>query len=153
MSTTLPAYSIITEGRVRRSRGSAERHTAQSQPSVGTPMEVPLPSTVNVAFTCQPRRSRACRFSSAAGSGGNSGLGRARQRISHFHVSHADFVKAILKEVLFGGTQIAFGLLRQQRQRIDRLTRANNVDPRLLALLVHQSKLQHGGHVERSHKA
>jgi hypothetical protein len=27
-----------------------ERHTAQSQPIVGTPMEVPLPSTVSVAF-------------------------------------------------------------------------------------------------------
>ena len=34
----------------RGSRGSVERHTAQSHPSVGTPMEVPLPSTVRVAF-------------------------------------------------------------------------------------------------------
>ena len=43
MSTTLPSYSIMTEGRVRRSRGSEEWHTAQSQPMVGTPIEVPLP--------------------------------------------------------------------------------------------------------------
>jgi len=32
-----------TEGRSRRSRGSAEVHTAQSHPSVGTPIEVPSP--------------------------------------------------------------------------------------------------------------
>ena len=43
-----------TEGRVRRLRGSpramtAERQTAQSQPSVGTPIEVPLPRKVRVA--------------------------------------------------------------------------------------------------------
>src|SRR4051812_35157513 len=50
MSTTLPPYSIITEGRVRRSWGSVERQTAQLHPSVGTPIEVPLPNTVRVAF-------------------------------------------------------------------------------------------------------
>ena len=46
-----------TEGRVRRLRGSrgspegemAEVQTAQSQPSVGMPMEVPLPRKVRVA--------------------------------------------------------------------------------------------------------
>jgi hypothetical protein len=31
---------------VRRSRGSDERQTAQSQPIAGTPVEVPLPRTV-----------------------------------------------------------------------------------------------------------
>src|SRR5580698_3031127 len=50
MSTVLPPYSIRTEGRVRRSWGSEEWHTAQSHPMVGTPIEVPLPSTVSVAF-------------------------------------------------------------------------------------------------------
>jgi hypothetical protein len=34
---------------VRRSRGSGERQTAQSQPIVGTPIDVPLPNTVKVA--------------------------------------------------------------------------------------------------------
>jgi hypothetical protein len=41
------------EGRVRRlgDAGSyAEAQTAQSQPSVGTPMEVPLPRKVSVAI-------------------------------------------------------------------------------------------------------
>ena len=36
------------DGRVRRSRGSVERHTAQSQPIAGTPCDVPLPSTVTL---------------------------------------------------------------------------------------------------------
>src|SRR5260370_36360163 len=54
MRTILPAYSIITEGRVRRSCGSLDRQTAQSQPSVGTPMDVPLPNTVSVAFMLRP---------------------------------------------------------------------------------------------------
>ena len=36
-----------TDGRVRLSCGSVESHTAQWHPSVGTPIEVPDPSTVN----------------------------------------------------------------------------------------------------------
>ena len=40
----------MIEGRVRRSRGSEEWQTAQSQPMVGTPIDVPLPSTVSLAF-------------------------------------------------------------------------------------------------------
>ena len=38
--------SIRIDGRVRRSRGSVERQTAQSQPIAGTPCEVPVPRTV-----------------------------------------------------------------------------------------------------------
>ena len=51
--------AMRTEGRVRRLRGegagspgageTAERQTAQSHPSVGTPIEVPLPRKVRVA--------------------------------------------------------------------------------------------------------
>ncbi len=53
MTMRCPSHSIITEGRVRRSRGSLEWQTAQSHPIVGTPIEVPLPSTVTVPFfTC-----------------------------------------------------------------------------------------------------
>src|ERR1035437_5007288 len=36
-----------TEGRSRRSCGSTEVHTAQSHPSVGTPIEVPVPRNVS----------------------------------------------------------------------------------------------------------
>ena len=41
-----PSSSIRIDGRVRRSRGSVDRQTAQSQPIAGTPCDVPLPSTV-----------------------------------------------------------------------------------------------------------
>jgi len=40
----------MIEGRVLRSWGSGEWQTAQAHPKVGTPMDVPLPSTVKVAF-------------------------------------------------------------------------------------------------------
>ena len=108
MSTTLPAYSIMIEGRVRRSWGSLEWHTAQSHPSVGTPIDVPLPSTVSVAFTAGPASS------SSFGSRGNSGLRRTRQRVSHFHVGHAHFVEAVLQKCFFRGGQVAFGFFREQ---------------------------------------
>ena len=50
MTTRCPLHSIITDGRVRRSCGSVDLHTSQVQPIVGTPIEVPLPRTVSVAF-------------------------------------------------------------------------------------------------------
>src|SRR6266404_6195673 len=55
--------SMAIEGRVRRSRGSVERHTAQSQPIEGTPWDVPLPRTVTLRFN-NPL-SRAGRFDEA----------------------------------------------------------------------------------------
>src|SRR3569833_152823 len=48
--TTWPSYSSMIEGHDRLSCGSVEWHTAQSQPIVGTPIDVPLPSTVSLAF-------------------------------------------------------------------------------------------------------
>src|ERR1700735_2421610 len=99
MSTTLPAYSSMIEGRVRRSCGSLEWQTGQAQPSVGTPMDVPLPSTVSVAFMREPF------FSSSAGSRGGSGLRRSRQLVGHFHIGHAHFVETVLEKVLFRGGQ------------------------------------------------
>ena len=42
-----PFQRTSTEGRSRRSCGSAEVHTAQAQPSVGTPIEVPVPRNVS----------------------------------------------------------------------------------------------------------
>ena len=40
--------SIRIDGRVRRSRGSVDRQTAQSQPIIGTPCDVPVPRTVTL---------------------------------------------------------------------------------------------------------
>jgi hypothetical protein len=51
-SRSLPSLfrAIAIEGRVRRLRGSDEVQTAQRHPSVGTPIEVPLPRTMISAF-------------------------------------------------------------------------------------------------------
>src|SRR5438876_3959560 len=140
MSTVLPSYSTSTEGRVRWSRGSEEWHTAQSQPMVGTPIDVPLPSTVSLAFIVNgfpfPYRS----------------LRRPSHRIGHFDVGHAQLVKNVLEKVFFGGSQVAFGFFRQQTQGVDGLSRSDEVKTRLAALFLHQSKLQHGRHVKRSHE-
>src|SRR6201994_3491460 len=46
ITTRCPSQATAMDGRVRRSRGSVEVHTRQAQPSVGTPMEVPLPNMV-----------------------------------------------------------------------------------------------------------
>ncbi|HEY0795769.1 MAG TPA: hypothetical protein VGD64_08305 [Acidisarcina sp.] len=40
---TLSVQVTLIDGLERRSRGSIEVQTLQSQPSVGTPIEVPLP--------------------------------------------------------------------------------------------------------------
>src|SRR5271169_4678661 len=154
MSTTLPAYSIITEGRVRRSCGSLEWQTTQSQPRVGTPMDVPLPSTVSVALMSESSCFDVCADpSSSTGSSGSSGLGRTRQSVRDLYIGHAYFVKAVLQKVLFGRSQVALGFVRQQGQSIDGLARADDVQARLLPLLVHQSQLQHRGHVQRCQEA
>ena len=48
MITFFPVRESSSEGRRRLSRGSLELHTRQWQPSEGTPMEVPEPSTVTL---------------------------------------------------------------------------------------------------------
>src|ERR1700685_4178600 len=47
MTMLRPLYARRMEGRVRLSRGSGDSQTAQWQASVGTPIEVPEPKTVN----------------------------------------------------------------------------------------------------------
>src|SRR5829696_5903255 len=59
--------SIRMDGRVRRSRGSDDRQTAQSQPIAGTPCDVPLPRTVMRSEDAGPRAeaTRQLRFDDA----------------------------------------------------------------------------------------
>src|SRR5260221_8994292 len=55
IKTFWPLRESRTDVRMRLSRGSVEVHTAQWQPMVGTPMEVPEPSTVsrNLVECCE----------------------------------------------------------------------------------------------------
>src|SRR5258708_36396954 len=148
MRTILPAYSISTEGRVRGSCGSLDRQTAQPQPSVGTPIDVPLPNTVSLAFML-PALIRGPSWvaansgsSSSAGSRGSPRLRRTRQRVGHFHVGHAKLVEAVLQESFFRRGHVAFRLFRQQRKRVYGQAGADEVTSWLAALLVPQYHLQ-----------
>src|SRR5512146_1202482 len=131
MSTVRPPYSTSTEGRVRWSRGSGELHTAQVHPIVGTPMDVPLPSTVSVAFIA---------WSSSLG-GGLRRLRPTADGVGHFHVGHAQLVQAVLDEMLFRGGQIALGLLREQFDGVNGLARANDVHLSAPAFFAQQTEL------------
>src|SRR3954452_2579143 len=97
MRMTRPLYPIITDGRVRRSCGWIDVQTRQSQPSVGTPIEVPLPSTVSVAcmLLCEP-------------AGGRRSLSDG---IGELQIGHAGLEQNIVQHVLLGLGEIAFGLL------------------------------------------
>src|SRR5688572_15077262 len=89
--------SIRIEGRVRRSWGSLDVQTAQAQPIIGTPCEVPVPRRVTLRF--------------------NNALSGAR----YLDEPHAQFVQHLLEHLALLGSQIAAGLLIEQRQYLDHL--------------------------------
>src|SRR4051794_4621901 len=91
--------SIRIDGRVRRSRGSVEWHTAQSQPIIGTPCEVPLPSTVTLTF--------------------NNPLSAARD----LEETHPQLVEHLLEHLSLLGRQVAAGFLFEQTENVDHLRR------------------------------
>lgn len=76
-----------------------------------------------------------------------------RERVGHFHVGHPQFVKTVLQKSLFFRSQIAFGFLGDHAECVDGLSRADQIDARLSALLMHHSELHHRGHIERGHEA
>src|SRR5690348_3855224 len=53
-STAPPSVSTAAPTRVRLSRGSVERHTAQPQPSCGTPKLAPVPRKVSFTLGAPP---------------------------------------------------------------------------------------------------
>src|SRR5438445_494583 len=103
-------YASRSEGRVRRLRGSppgetAERHTSHSQPSVGTPMDVPVPRKVRVAFIGLADDARF--------SGGwirTLGCGGAGQGLRDLEEGHAELKQRAIEQALLGVVQVALGL-------------------------------------------
>ena len=53
LGTQASRRSIRIDGRLRASRGSVEQQVRQSQPIMGTPCEVPVPSMVTLKSTIQ----------------------------------------------------------------------------------------------------
>src|SRR5882757_1072701 len=111
MSTVWPSYSTRIDGRVRRSCGSTEVHTRQLHPMVGTPIEVPLPSTVRIAFIFWLLLLIAWwhgsgRHCSRPGGGGC-------HRVGDLDPGHPQFKEHILQQCFFAVAEIALGLLLQ----------------------------------------
>src|SRR5512146_3138280 len=126
----------MMDGRVRRSWGSVERQTRQEQPMVGTPIEVPLPSTVRVAFIESPEKSSSsCAFAKRGRTGPalrellqsgvwiNRALRGTGKGVRDLDVSHAQFIQHVLHQGVFGGGEIALCLLSQNGYGVDRLAR------------------------------
>src|ERR1700735_2482556 len=109
------------EGRVRRLRESpcgetAEVQTAQSQPSVGTPMEVPVPRKVRVAciFTDYlADYAGAGAWASGAGLTGLAGFGcgGAGEGLGDFEEGHAEFEEGGFEQAGLVGGEVSLGLL------------------------------------------
>ena len=154
MTTLWPLYAMRMEGRVRRLRGSrsgetAETQTAQSQPRVGMPIEVPVPRKVSVACMrladdAGSRPGPGCELrAGAAPAGGGAGEGRG-----DFEEAHADLEERVVDELRLGRGQVALGFFGEDGEHVDALARAHQVDLGLLALVGGAAELHDGGHVD-----
>src|SRR5688572_18888241 len=97
------------EGRDRRSRGSVERQTAHSQPIIGTPCDVPVPSSVILR------------------------LNNALPALRRLDESYAQLEEHLLEHLSLLGGQIATGFLIEQREDLDDLRSAVEVHLEALA--------------------
>src|SRR5262245_6835986 len=105
----LVSSSIKIDGRLRRSRGSVERHTRHSQPIIGTPWEVPVPGSVTLRF--------------------KNPLSATRRR----HKAHSQLVKHLLEHLALFCRQVTLGFLLQQLEDVNHLRRPFEVRLGLLS--------------------
>src|ERR1700722_90473 len=151
ISTRWPAQVTAIEGRVRRSRGSLDVQTRQVQPSVGTPMEVPLPRMVisalwmkhapyinftsglyqatalDRAFPPPPVRSRSEKALVRLLRLGRP-LGRIGNGIRDLEKRHPQIEKRVLQQPLLLLGEIALGLFIQHAEHVDALPGPQDVD-------------------------
>ena len=141
------------DGRVRRLRGSpirdetAEVQTAQSQPSVGTPMEVPVPRKVRVASIFSGR----CSDRPGAVAARRLALLAAAERARAWVISRKAMrssKRALSSRRCFFGGEVALGLFGKDAEHVDALACAEDVDLRLLALVGGSAELHDGRHVD-----
>ena len=130
--------------------------TAQSHPSVGTPMEVPVPRNVRVACMSLSGRCWARpRLAGARTSAGPPGWrlsvgGGASEGLGDFEEAHADFEERAVDELGLLRSEVALGFFGEDGEHVDALARAHQVDLGLLALLRGSAELHDGGHVDRT---
>src|SRR5262245_18160427 len=108
-----PAISMKIDGRDRVSRGSVERQVAQSHPIIGTPCDVPEPSTSTLAAEAGVITSR-----------------RHDALLVTLRVdkTHAELIEDGLEQLLLVRGEIAASLFFEQRQNIDHLTGSHEID-------------------------
>src|SRR5262245_36975530 len=97
--------SMRIDGRVRVSRGSVDRQTAQLQPMNGMPCDVPLPKTV----TCTTR-------GSGLGTRGSSRMDDAWRLAARLEEAHPKLVEDLLEHLTLLGREVATCLLFEQRE-------------------------------------
>src|SRR5258708_36285874 len=103
-----------------------------------------------------------CRYPARSGSasfcntGGRTSAGRPGWRLSNgvsdFDPRHAQFKEDVLQQSLLTLGEIAFGFFLDESERINRLARADNVYPGLLAFRTHCTHLDKRGHIKRFDK-
>jgi hypothetical protein len=126
-----------TDGRVRRSRGSVERHTAQSHPIAGTPCDVPLPSTVTL------------RLNNALS------IARGLRGPRRFNKAQAQLVENLFEDLTLLSREVPSGLLIEEREDLDHLGGALEVDLGPLARdrVGHVAEMNRGRARQRQHES
>ena len=128
----------------------AEVQTAQSQPSVGTPMEVPVPRKVRVACHRLADDARARRGLDVAGGrvgGALAAAERARACVTSRKPMRSSKRALSSRRCLVGG-EVALGLFGEDGEHVDALAGAEEVDLGLLALVGGAAELHDRRHVD-----
>src|SRR6267143_392759 len=153
ITTFWPPREISREGRSLLSCGSFDLHTRQGHPSVGTPMDVPEPSTVIFSgaegmvkafepnLHAEPGQT-ARRFLRAGLGLGFRGFGR--NSLVDLQKGHLQLAEEIQEQGVFFRREIAFGLLVQSIQHVDQLARGLGIDHRLAGARVGVRAKHHG---------
>src|SRR5882762_8665607 len=126
ITTFWPPREISKEGRSLLSCGSFDLHTRQGHPSVGTPMDVPEPSTV--IFSGAEGMVKAFESNLHAEPGQSAGRflraglgfrGFGRNGLVDLQKGHLQLAEEIQEQGVFFGREIAFGFLVQSVEHVD----------------------------------
>src|SRR5437016_5243760 len=159
ITTFWPPRAISREGRSLLSCESFDLQTRQGHPSVGTPMDVPEPSTVIFSgaegmvkalgpnLHAEPGQTVA-RFLRAGFGLGFGGLGR--NRLIDLQKGHLQLAQEIQEQIVFFRREIALGLLVQSVKHVDQLARGLGIDHGLAGARV-SVRAEHHGSVAAEH--
>ena len=159
MTTFWPPRERRMEGRRRLSCGSFEWQTRQGQPSVGTPIEVPEPRTVIFSGVRGILPIKTVGHDPVSRNAVQPGLLRPRSarfrlglrcRLSRnglvdLDIGHFEFAEQVEQQIVFFGSQIAFGLIVQGVEHVDQFASGVGIDHGLAGTRVGVGAENHGG--------